>query len=162
MKIIKRTTAFSLSPKTVDEISDEVHRFLEQFDSIDKDDEFGEVSTRLFAGLGLYPTYSYNKNTNKNIVSFKLKKRQSNPVAGLLTAVVTAIIVGLLGMLGPETIRTGCYDLLLTPVYDAFIGVLSTIASPMIFLSVAWGIYGMGDASTLGRIGKKCWFVMLR
>lgn len=55
----------------------------------------------------------------------------------------------------PDGVRMACYDSLLTPVYDAFIGILNTVASPMIFLSVAWGIYGIGDAATLGRIGKR-------
>ena len=36
-----------------------------------------------------------------------------------------------------------------------FFNILGCIAGPMIFLSVAWGIYGIGDAATFGRIGKK-------
>ena len=125
----------------------------ESFDPIETNDDFGDVTSRLFAGLGLYPTYEYSKNTN--IVSFKLKKRQSNPIVGLLAALVSAVLIGLMGMLAPEAVRTGCYESVLTPVYDAFIGVLTTVAGPMIFLSVAWGVYGIGDAATLGKIGKK-------
>lgn len=50
----------------------------EPFDPTEHDDEFGEINTRLFMGLGLYPGYAYSRNTNT--VSFKLKKRQSNPI----------------------------------------------------------------------------------
>ena len=206
MKTAKRTTTFTLSPESIDIVSDQVQEFLtqigterkniirlklsienillrlkdhfgeekqftfstgsklhrpyinidvpgEQFDPTESDDEFGEISSHLFMGLGLYPGYAYSRNTNT--VSFKLKKRQSNPIKGLLTAVILACIISFLGFLAPDGVRSACYDSLLTPVYDVFIGILNTVASPMIFLSVAWGIYGIGDAATLGRIGKR-------
>lgn len=44
---------------------------------------------------------------------------------------------------------------LIDPVFSTFMGLLSAIAGPMIFLSVAWGIYSIGDTATLGKIGKK-------
>jgi Na+/H+-dicarboxylate symporter len=34
-------------------------------------------------------------------------------------------------------------------------GLLAAIAGPMIFLSVVWGIYSIGDTATLGSIGKR-------
>lgn len=125
----------------------------DEFDPIEGDEDFGEVSSHLFAGLGLYPAFNYTKNTN--VISFKLKKRQSSPLAGLLTALVAAIVVGFAGMMIPGDFTSTLNSSVLNPIFDAFIGLLTTIATPMIFLSVAWGVYGIGDASMLGKIGKK-------
>lgn len=73
----------------------------------------------------------------------------------LLMTLLSACIAGVIGLLIPGNFRQVSYDLLLTPLYNAFIGVVSTLAGPMIFLSVCWGIYGIGDAATLGKIGKR-------
>ena len=40
------------------------------------------------------------------------------------------------------------------PLFSALMGILQTLASPMIFLSVCWGILNIGDIHMLGRIGK--------
>lgn len=125
----------------------------DEFNPIEQDDDFGQITSRLFSALGLYPFFEYSKGVNR--VNFKLKKRQLHPVIKLLTALVIAIIIGMVGLLGSENIRIGISETLLNPIYDAFVGVLTTIAGPMIFLSVVWGIYGIGDASMLGKIGKK-------
>lgn len=73
----------------------------------------------------MYPTYSHSKNVNT--VSVKLKKRPANPVAVLLLA-MAAIVLGSLGLLLPEGVRTAGHDYLLTPLYDTLIGLLSTVA----------------------------------
>ena len=55
----------------------------------------------------------------------------------------------------PENIRLVFSEQLISPIFNTFMGLLSAIAGPMIFLSVTWGIYSIGDTTTLGRIGKK-------
>ena len=117
------------------------------------DDDFSPVSNRMMAGLGLYPVYTYQKGVN--VIQIKLRKKPKSPLFHLLIAAVAAVTVGLLGLLLPGGLRENVTDYVLTPVYDTFLGALNAIAGPMIFLSVAWGIYGIGDAATLGRIGKK-------
>lgn len=103
--------------------------------------------------LGLSPEYSY-KDPN-NIYSFRIRRKRFNPLVSLFISLVLAVAVSLLGFLLPGDIRTVILDSILTPLYDTFMNALSCLAGPMIFLSVAWGIYGIGDASTLKRIGKK-------
>ncbi len=44
---------------------------------------------------------------------------------------------------------------MITPVFDTFMGLLSAVAGPLIFLSVAGGIYNIGDIATLGKVGKR-------
>lgn len=117
-------------------------------------EDFGEFGERVLANLGLTPTYSYK--SGKNQLLFKLQKRKRNPFIGLCIAVSAALLFGFGGLaVLPDALRAGAVESVLTPLYNTFLGVLSAIAGPMIFLSVAWGIYGIGDAATLGRIGKK-------
>lgn len=119
-------------------------------------DDFGEYTERMMANMGLTPTYTYQKGVN--VVQIRLKKRRLNPLAALVLAAVAALGVGFAGLALPETFRTSVADGFLTPLYETFLGLLATIAGPMIFLSVAWGIYGVGDAAVFGRIGKKMLF----
>ncbi|MCF0228207.1 MAG: cation:dicarboxylase symporter family transporter [Parasporobacterium sp.] len=125
-----------------------------EYDPIDEsDEEFGEMSSHIMAGMGLRPSFEYKKGENR--ITYKLKKKRSNPLKTLAIAVVLALIAGFAGMLLPDAARNGLNDGVLTPLYETFLRMLSAVAGPMIFLSVAWGIYGIGDAETLGRIGKK-------
>ncbi|MCQ2463655.1 MAG: dicarboxylate/amino acid:cation symporter [Clostridia bacterium] len=104
--------------------------------------------------LGLSPEYSYAEGVNTYL--FRIKKKSVNPVISLIIAIASAIVLGIIGkFLLPVGIINGILDNFLTPLHDAFLNMLGCIAGPMIFLSVAWGIYGIGDAATLKKIGKK-------
>ena len=119
----------------------------------DSEDDFGEYTGRMMAHMGLTPTYNYQKGTN--ILTIRLAKKRLNPLAALLLAAMAAVGIGLAGLALPETVRTSVANDFLSPLYETFLGILSTIAGPMIFLSVAWGIYGVGDATVFGKIGKR-------
>ncbi len=41
------------------------------------------------------------------------------------------------------------------PLYNAFLGLMATIEIPLVFLSVACGIIGIGDSTVFGKIGRK-------
>ena len=117
------------------------------------DQELGS-SKNMLVSVGLIPVYSYQK--NENILSFVAKKKSMNQFAVLALVIVSAAAVGILGkMLIPDNIVGFICDDIMTPIEDTMFNVLSCIAGPMIFLSVAWGIYGIGDVYTLGRVGKK-------
>ena len=70
-------------------------------------------------------------------------------------AVLAGLAAGTGGLLIPDELKTAVLNHILTPIYDTFFNLLGTIAGPMVFLSVAWGIYGIGDTATFGRIGKR-------
>lgn len=128
----------------------------ERYDPLEQSDEdglFSGWSSRLLSALGLAPVYSYAN--GKNQITLKLKKPRHNPIIGLLLAFALAILVGLLRPILPESFISTALENVITPVYDTFFGVLETIAGPMVFLAVAWGIYGIGDISALGRIGRR-------
>lgn len=124
------------------------------FDPFQEDaDTIGEFGSGMLKSLGLSPEYSYKN--GKNIFSFKLRKKPKNPLVTLLFSLLIAVVIGYLGMLLPDGIRVAALDNIVTPINDTFLNILGCAAGPMIFLSVAWGIYGIGDTTTLSRIGKK-------
>lgn len=55
----------------------------------------------------------------------------------------------------PEKTVNFLSEEMITPVFDTFMGLLSAVAGPLIFLSVAGGIYNIGDIATLGKVGKR-------
>jgi Na+/H+-dicarboxylate symporter len=116
-------------------------------------EEFGNYRNRLLANMGLAPMFAYKG--GRNIISFRLKKAKANPLLSLAVAVMAGLLVGAAGLWIPDMIRTSILNHFLTPIYDTFFNLLGTIAGPMVFLSVAWGIYGIGDTATFGRIGKR-------
>lgn len=119
----------------------------------DTNEEYGTFADSILVSLNLSPEYSYEKGAN--VVSYKLKRKSPGQITRLCSVIAAAVIVGLLGMVVlPPGVREAALDGLIMPLYDTFFSILSCIAGPMIFLSVAWGIYGMGDAATLGRVGK--------
>lgn len=117
-----------------------------------QDQQYDEYLTKLSESLGILPNYSYAKGINQ--ISFQLAK-ETNYIIKLFYTLLLAAIAGFGIMQLPESFRTGMSENVLSPIYNTFLGILSTVAGPMIFLSVAGGIYGIGDIETLGKIGKK-------
>lgn len=132
----------------------------EEFDpSAGGEDEMDNWSERLLANLGLSPTFSYQKGTNR--IQLMLNRKSRNPVVSILFAIGLALLFGFLGQLLPNSVRSYINDVVLTSVYQAFLGLLTTIAGPMIFLSVVWGIYGIGDLASFGKFGKSMFLQLL-
>ena len=73
----------------------------------------------------------------------------------MVAAIVLAVIAGVILNFIPEGIRGGVNDYILTPMTDAFLGLISAVAGPLIFLSILGSICSMGNMETLGKIGSK-------
>lgn len=116
-------------------------------------DAYGAYRNRLMANMGLAPSFSYEN--GRNVITFKMKKQKQKPLLQLIYAIVFGFLIGWLGLQMPDAIRLSILNRFLTPLYDTFFNLLAAIAGPMVFLSVAWGIYGIGDSTTFGRIGKR-------
>jgi len=123
-------------------------------------EEFGPYCNSVLVGLGLEPEYSYIRGRNR--VLFRLARKPMNQMVVLGLVLVAALVVGFSGMLLPDNVRQTILSGIVQPLYKTFFDMLTCIAGPMIFLSVAWGIYGIGDVETLGRIGKKLMLRFLR
>ena len=128
------------------------------FNPFEDDSSDGETYSRsLLTNMGLSPEYSYHSGTN--ILHFRLKKPPANQLKVLGLVILASILVGILGReLIPEHIIQSILEGFVDPVCDKLFSILSCIAGPMIFLSVAWGIYGIGDTASLNKIGKKMIF----
>ncbi len=119
-----------------------------------KAEDRSALGDSLLRNLGLEPEHSYRDGVN--IYSFRAHRQRMNPFVSLALTLVAAFAFGFLGIaVLPDAFRMSILDNILTPIHDTFLNVLGGIAGPMVFLSVAWGIYGIGDAATLKRVGKR-------
>lgn len=112
----------------------------------------GVLQDSILKNVGIVPDYSYSG--GKNVYTFHLPKKEKNTLLLLLFAVILALIVGYVGLMLPDEVRE-IFGSILTMLHDTFLNMLGAAAGPMIFFSVAWGIYGIGDAATFQQIGKK-------
>jgi Na+/H+-dicarboxylate symporter len=134
----------------------------EQFNplDIDEDDEFGNHTSTLISSVESAPVYSYMRGVNT--VTMKFTKKEMNPIAKLLIAVLAAVGVSFLGMLLPEDAVAFIKDDIVVPLHNAFMGMMSTIELPLVFFSVACGILGIGNSEVFGKIGRQMVLYFLR
>ena len=118
------------------------------------EENYGNSENSMLVNIGLVPAFTYSK--GKNILTFNIRKKQLNQIVVLLLIVASAVVLGVLfkNILNPDTINI-LSENIISPIEDTVFKILSCIAGPMIFLSVAWGVYGIGDVYTLGVVGKK-------
>ena len=120
----------------------------------DDEDYGGEFAESVLTSLGLNPEYSHAKGRNR--IRFRIKKKSLGQIATLCIALGVAALVGVLGTIAiPENILDTLLNFVIDPLYGLFFKILGCIAGPMIFLSVAWGVYGIGDTATFGKIGRR-------
>jgi len=110
------------------------------------------VQTTL-SNYGLAPSYHYVNGENQ--ITIMPKRRKINPIIFLCAALILGIIVGLCCHFLPTEMRHSFSTVIVEPVFNTFIGLLIAFALPMMFLSLIWGIFSIGDTATLGKIGKK-------
>ena len=120
---------------------------------MDPSGELGEYCNIILINLNQKPAYSYSN--GRNSLYYRIKRKSLSQFQVLCIVVVLSIFAGVLGVLFiPDGLRRMILESVINPIYDTFFNILGCIAGPMIFLSVAWGIYGIGDVETLGTIGK--------
>ncbi len=115
--------------------------------------EESAVLKGILSGMGEIPAWQYKNGVN--YLTFTLKKKKLSPAVSLLAAVALALFCGAVSSFLPEKYVNYLSEEMITPVFDTFMGLLSAVAGPLIFLSVAGGIYNIGDIATLGKVGKR-------
>lgn len=127
----------------------------EPFAASDGDEEYSSETLRgMLANMGLAPSHRYKN--GKNIITLTPeKKKRGSSVIRLLAAIVLAVAAGLLCLLLPEDVREFLSVKITEPITGKFMSFLSAISGPLIFLSVLWGIYSIGDVASFGKIGKR-------
>ncbi|MBR1659154.1 MAG: cation:dicarboxylase symporter family transporter, partial [Oscillospiraceae bacterium] len=112
-----------------------------------------DLGARILENLGMTPAWDYRGGVNR--VTLRPPKASGRSrLFYLLVAVAAAAVLGAAGGLLPESFRAAVIELMLTPMFDAFLGLINTIAGIMIFATVAAGVFGIGDTAALSRIGK--------
>ena len=103
--------------------------------------------------MGDLPRWTYSRGAN--VVVFRTRRKSMPDGLKIAVAVVAACVLGMLVRLSPESVRLTICDGIVAPLLNTFLGFLNAVAGPMVFLSVVWGIYSLGDASTFSEVGKK-------
>lgn len=129
------------------------------FNPFEADDD-GDILQNLLSGQGLALQWSYRDGVNTLIYSFK-KKRKNEMVIQLVFSILCAGALSFICYLLPENISTFVSSGVVGPLYDKFIGLVSFISGPLVLLSVMWGIFSIGDVTSLSNIGKRMIFRFL-
>ena len=134
-----------------------------QLNPMAKQDDDGNLMQLLLAEQGLAPFWNFQG--GQNFITYIIKRpRKRSSLLSLLISVSAAIAAGLLCKFLPQNILSVISGQIVGPLFDAFMRVITCIATPLIFLSVVWGIYSIGDVSTVEIIGKRMlgrFFLML-
>ncbi|MBQ9010512.1 MAG: cation:dicarboxylase symporter family transporter [Clostridia bacterium] len=107
----------------------------------------------MMRSLGLFPAWNCRGKINTVSLVLTDRPKHSTPFY-LLIAVLSAVILGLLGPVFPENVRRAITESVLSPAADCFLGLLNTFTGVTICLTICNGILGMGDSATLGRVGR--------
>ncbi|MCL2218964.1 MAG: dicarboxylate/amino acid:cation symporter [Chitinispirillia bacterium] len=109
-------------------------------------------SRNLMANLGV--AFKFNYWRNYNSVSLLIKKKQAGLLVPLIGAIALAVALGMfLNSVFPQA-ALSLQDSVLTPLFDCFVGLLTAIVGPAMFLSVLCGLCSVGDTAMLGKMGK--------
>ena len=119
--------------------------------------DFGSDEDRFMqmalARMGQLPKWSYERGAN--VIVFEPQKRKLPEWQKLLIAILSAALGGTLIRLLPGTAQALVVEEIIAPLLTCFLGFLNAVAGPMIFLSVVWGIYSIGDTATFSVMGKR-------
>ena len=102
--------------------------------------------------MGKLPRWYYRH--GKNEIIFTADKKKASEWMKLVIAIAAAVFFGLIVKVLPETLGILLRDGIISPLINTFLGFLNAVAGPMIFLSVVWGIFSIGDATTFSEVGK--------
>lgn len=127
----------------------------EPFNPLEKetDDEFGDWSSALIQSADFVPAYSFNRGVNA--VTIRFSKKEVNPIVKLLFTILAALLISALKFVLPSESIVFIKENLLDSLYNVFLGLMTTIEIPLVFLSVTCGIIGIGDSAVFGKIGRK-------
>lgn len=117
-------------------------------------EEYGNASMAegILSNLGLVWLYRYSEGVNQ--VSIQVNGKKAGQFTRVATALAAAAACGA-ALKRMPAVSAPLMEYLVDPLFNTFMGFLSAFVAPMMFLSVVWGIYSIGNPKQLGRIGKK-------
>ncbi|MCQ2551509.1 MAG: dicarboxylate/amino acid:cation symporter [Clostridia bacterium] len=144
--VVEQRTLFGKRVLKVQLMGHEFDPFVSQADSEKA------ILHHIYDQMDRAPHYSYSGGVNK--VQFTLPSKEDNHMAKVILALVLGVGFGVMfNFLFPEANQV-MVDYLVDPVCQVFIGMLSALAGPMIFIFVMLGIYNIGDINTFSKVGK--------
>lgn len=122
----------------------------ESFDPTDG----GQDANSILETIGIVPSWEYRR--GENSVSMVISGRAKRGyVFKIVLAVISAVLLGILGKYMSDGVRTSIDNAILVPLMNVFLGLLSTFAGFMIAFTISSGVLGVGDRSALSKIGKR-------
>lgn len=117
----------------------------------DTGDDTG-VLRGILSRAGMAPVWQYKN--GHNLLIFSPKKKKPPQIVYLLAAVASALLLGSLFSLCAPQLGAQLSEHLLQPLFSTLGGLLTAVASVLVFLSLVSGILGIGDVASFGKIGK--------
>lgn len=117
--------------------------------------ELGEETSwelSLMEAAGLSPSYAYHG--GHNIIAISCPRPPMGSTLKAFVAIALGLLLSQIGLRLPDGVRDYILTGLIDPLFDIYVKMLAGVAGPMVFLSVACGITGIGDMVALGRSGK--------
>ena len=112
-----------------------------------------EILSRLISQMAVAPSWRYQNRCNQ--ILFTPPKKPRSQQFWILSSFLLAVAVGFCFRFFAPDLGLTIYNRFLSPILGTVTGLLNFISGPVIFLSICWGIYGIGDVSTLNRVGKR-------
>ncbi|MCR5035416.1 MAG: dicarboxylate/amino acid:cation symporter [Clostridia bacterium] len=111
-------------------------------------------SGALLTAVGLYPQYSYTR--GRNILRLNLPMRRINPAFKILIALAVGIVLGMLiTTCCSDTQQAALTEVVLQPIYDLWIRILSVLSGPVIFFMVLTTVLNTGSIEEEGGSSAK-------
>lgn len=107
---------------------------------------------KMMANLGVEFKFAYWRGSN--YLTYTFEKKNKGQLRQISITIVSAILLGMLINSFLPQISQILQDNVLTPLIDCFLGLLSAIVGPFMFISVVCGFCNAGDLSNLGKISK--------
>ncbi len=126
---------------------------LDPFASTEADSDDELFLSNVLSRMGQYRKWNYVRGVNT--ITYTPAKKSLPDWQKLLIAILSAIVLGLAARALPVSLSTVLQQDVVSPLLDTFLGFLNAVAGPMIFLTVVWGIYNIGDASTFSEVGRR-------
>lgn len=121
--------------------------------SLDDPDEGDEYLLRISAAIGVDWTVSVT--AGRAFACVALPRHKMDPLASTFLAIALAVVCHLVLQVLPAGVEAGVMDVVVNPLYDAIIGLLSAVVCPFLFFSLVSAFVGMGSLGRLRSIGGR-------
>lgn len=121
-------------------------------DTGELDDAMDFIAT-LQGNLGLAVVYEYKH--GRNVYDVKLPMPELSTFAKIGVAIVASVVTWQLMGILPASVGMMLREHVVVPTFNMLLGLISALATFLVFVSVCSAICGMGDLATLSRLGGR-------